>query len=261
MVFDIETVPDVETGRRLYDLDGIDDPDVARVLAAKRREQTGDSDFLPHYLHRIVAIAVALRSKGGFKVWSLGGDESSEGELIERFFEGIEKFVPTLVSWNGGGFDLPVLHYRALLHGVRGGRYWETGDLDRDFRYNNYLSRFHWRHIDLMDVLSAFQPRASAPLDRIAVMLGLPGKSGMDGSAVWDSYQAGRLEEIRNYCETDVLNTYLVYLRWQLTAGRIERDQYAEEQELVRSVLVHERRPHFDRFLEAWNHALGRAAD
>ena len=70
-----------------------------------------------HHLNRVVAIAVVLRAGERFRVWALGGAESSEAELVERFFDGIERYSPNLVSWNGGGFDLPVLHYRALLHG------------------------------------------------------------------------------------------------------------------------------------------------
>src|SRR5699024_9779140 len=108
-----------------------------------------------------------------------------EEELVQRFFDGIEKFIPTLVSWNGGAFDLPVIHYRALFHGIAGLRYWEIGDEDQSFRWNNYLNRYHQRHLDLMDMLSGYQARAAAPLDEIAVLLGLPGKMGMSGTKVW----------------------------------------------------------------------------
>ena len=64
-------------------------------------------------------------------MWSIGGHEETEGEIIQRFFDGIEKYTPQLVSWNGSGFDLPVLHYRGLIHAVRAPRYWDTGDDDR----------------------------------------------------------------------------------------------------------------------------------
>src|SRR5690606_20414854 len=101
LAFDIETVPDVETGRRLYGLDGLSDADVARVLAAKRREQTGDSEFLRHHMHRIVAIAAVLRHGESLRVWSLGEPTSGEAELIRRLFDGIERYTPTLVTWNG----------------------------------------------------------------------------------------------------------------------------------------------------------------
>lgn len=254
LVFDIETIPDTEAGRRLYGLDGLSDKDVARVMVAKRREQTGgDSDFLRHHLHRVVAISAVLRAGDSLRVWSLGELDASEAEIVRRFYEGIEKYTPTLVSWNGGGFDLPVLHYRALRHGIAAPRYWENGSDDQSFRWNNYLSRFHERHTDLMDVLSYYQPRAAAPLDEIAQLLGFPGKLGMDGSAVWDQYQAGQLEAIRNYCETDVLNTYLIYLRYELMRGNLDETGHTRELTLVRDTLRAARKPHLDEFLAAWD--------
>ncbi len=252
LVFDIETIPDVDGGRRLYELEGLSDEDVAKVMAHKRREQTGDSEFLRHHLQRIVAISAVLRHGDTLKVWSLGEPQSSERELIQRFFDGIDKFSPTLVSWNGCNFDLPVLHYRALLHGVSAPRYWDTGDGDKEFRWNNYLSRYHARHTDLMDVLAGYAPRATAPLHEIAVLLGLPGKLGMDGSAVWGEYLAGNIVDIRNYCETDVLNTYLVYLRWELLRGNLDAQDYAHEQQRVRELLAGDDKPHFRAFLDAW---------
>lgn len=255
LVFDIETIPDTDAGRRLYGLDGLSDADVARAMAAKRREQTGDSDFLRHHLHRVVAISLVLRSGEAFKVWSLGELQSLEAEIIQRFFDGIEKYTPTLVSWNGSGFDLPVLHYRMLRHGLSAPRYWENGSEDQSFRWNNYLSRFHERHTDLMDVLSGYQPRAVAPLDEMAQLLGFPGKLGMHGSEVWDQYQAGNLEAIRDYCETDVLNTYLIYLRYELMRGNLDQAGYERETELVKQTLRSSGKPHLLEFLEAWNQA------
>jgi predicted PolB exonuclease-like 3'-5' exonuclease len=251
-VFDIETVPDVATGRRLYGLDGLSDSDVAKAMFHMRRQETGDSEFLRHHLHQVVAISAVFRSADSLQVWSLGKPASPESELIQRFFDGIDRFTPTLVSWNGGGFDLPVLHYRSLVHGIAAPRYWETGDEDNSFRWNNYLSRFHARHTDLMDVLAAYQPRANAPLDQIAAMLGFPGKMGMSGGKVWDSYLSGDIEDIRNYCETDVLNTYLVYLRFELIRGRLSPSRYEEECQQLREYLSAQGKAHLSEFLQAW---------
>ncbi len=251
MVFDIETVPDVELGRRLFPLAELDDRDVAKAMYFRRLQESG-TEFLPHYQHRIVAISIVLRAGQRVRVWSIGDRDSGEAELIRRFFEGIGKYSPELVSWNGGGFDLPVLHYRALLHGVQAPRYWETGDEDRSFRYNNYLSRFHWRHIDVMDVLSGFQPRARAGLDSIAVMLGFPGKMGMGGDKVWDHYVDGHIDAIRDYCETDVLNTYLVFLRFQHMRGLLDDVELKTEFDLVRDLLSAAGEPHLQAFLAAW---------
>ena len=249
--FDIETVPDIEFGRRLLDLDGLSDEDVATAMTFKRLQAAG-TDFLPLHQHRIVAISVTFRTADSFRVWSLGDEDSDESEIVQRFFDGIARYTPDLVSWNGGGFDLPVLHYRALKHGVKAPRYWEMGDGDRDFKWNNYLSRFHWRHIDLMDVLAGFQPRGRASLDDIAVMLGFPGKLGMSGAKVWDKFQEGGIGEIRDYCETDVLNTWLVYLRFEFMRGHLDEKELQREYALVRSTLTKMDQPHLNEFLAAW---------
>jgi len=252
LAFDIETIPDVDTGRRLYDLGDLSDKDVGRAMFAIRREQTGDSEFLKHHLHRVVAISAVLRHADSVKVWSLGDENSDEAEIIRRFFDGIERYTPTIVSWNGSGFDLPVLHYRALKHGISAPRYWENGQDDSSFRFNNYLSRFHERHTDLKDVLSAYQARATAPLDEIAVLLGYPGKMGRSGAAVWEQFLDGKLGEIRDYCETDALNTFLVYLRFEQMRGNLDEAGYQREAELVRSTLREMNRPHLNEFLSCW---------
>jgi predicted PolB exonuclease-like 3'-5' exonuclease len=255
LAFDIETVPDVEGLRRLYVLGPeVQDGDVAGMAFQKRRQTTG-ADFLPLHLHRVIAVACALRDRDGFTVWSLGDIKTGEGELIRRFFDGIEKYTPQLVSWNGGGFDLPVLHYRSLIHGVRAARYWDMGEDDKDFKWNNYISRYHQRHVDLMDMLALYQPRASVPLDEMAKLIGFPGKLGMEGAQVWDAYQEGKIREIRNYCETDAANTYLLYLRFQLMRGACSEDQYRRECDLVRVNLSKSTEPHWREFLGEWRTA------
>lgn len=249
--FDIETVPDVEAGRQLLELDGLSDEDVATAMTFKRQQAVGH-DFLPLHQHRVVAISVTFRTADTFKVWSLGDEGSGEAELVKRFFDGVDRYTPDLISWNGGGFDLPVLHYRALKHGIQAPRYWENGESDRDFKWNNYLSRYHWRHLDLMDVLANFNNRAFAKLDEIAVMLGFPGKLGMSGDKVWDKYLEGGIKEIRDYCETDVLNTWLVYLRFEFMRGNLDARDLQREYALVRSTLAGMDQPHLNEFLQAW---------
>ena len=251
LAFDIETVPDVEFGRRLHGLAGLSDKQVGYVMQTRQREQTG-SEFLSLEQHRVVAISVGMRSRDGFRAWSIGDPDSSESELVRRFFDGIERYTPTLVSWNGSGFDLPVLHYRALRHGIQAHRYWEMGDEDQSFRWNNYLSRFHWRHVDLMDVLAGFQGRGRVRLDSMAQLLGLPGKLGMKGEDVWAAYLDGRAADIRNYCEADVLNTYLVYLRFERMRGRLDAAEHERECDLVRDWLGASDKAHLQEFLAAW---------
>jgi predicted PolB exonuclease-like 3'-5' exonuclease len=255
LAFDIETVPDIAGLRRLHGLDdSLPDKDVAEFAFSRRRASNG-SDFLPLHLHRVVSIACALREGESFRVWSLGGPEDGEAELIGRFFDGIEKYTPQLVSWNGSGFDLPVMHYRALVHGLCAARYWDMGEDDRDFRFNNYINRYHTRHLDLMDLLALYQGRAYAPLDEMAKLCGFPGKLGMDGSEVWNAWLEGGIGRIRCYCETDAANTYLMFLRVQRLRGAIDKDRYERECALVRSTLERTSEPHWREFLDAWSAA------
>jgi predicted PolB exonuclease-like 3'-5' exonuclease len=256
LVFDIETIPDVPGLRRLHDLDpALSDAEVAEMAFQQCRVKSGN-DFLPRHLQRIAVISCALRSGEDIRVWSLAEPEQSEAEIIQRFFDGVEKFTPQIVSWNGGGFDLPVLHYRGLIHGVVAPRYWDLGDGDygdsREFKWNNYISRYHTRHLDLMDLLAMYQPRASVPLDALAKLIGFPGKLGMDGSTVWEAWQNGEISGIRDYCETDVMNTYLVSLRFRLMRGELSRAEYDAEIRFVRSELERLDKPHWREFLAAW---------
>ena len=252
LVFDVESIPDIAGVRRLYDLEpGLSDFEVAEFVFQKRRAQTGN-DFMPLHLQRVIVISCVLRDNNQLRIWSLAEPESSEGGIIQRFFDGVEKLTPQLVSWNGGGFDLPVLHYRGLIHGVTAPRYWDLGDDDREFKWNNYISRYHTRHLDLMDLLAMYQPRANAPLDELAKLMGFPGKLGMDGGQVWPAYQEGRIAEIRDYCETDVLNTYLVLLRFRLMRGQLSREEYDREIEHVRGVLAALPQPHWQQFMGGW---------
>ena len=253
LVYDIETVPDIDGLRRAHALPAaLSDAAVRDWAVQQRRLRTG-GDLLPLQFQRVVAIGCALRDGAGLKVWSLGEPADPEPELIRRFFDGVERYVPQLVSWNGSGFDLPVLHYRSLIHGVPAAKYWDWGDDDRDFRYNNYLGRFHTRHLDLMDVLAAYQPRATAGLDVMARLCGFPGKLGMDGSEVDAAVAAGRIADVRRYCETDVLNTYLLYLRFQLLRGVHTAGEHAKEISLARERIAATGAPHWQEFLAVWD--------
>jgi predicted PolB exonuclease-like 3'-5' exonuclease len=253
LVFDIETIPDVDGLRKLHGLSAELSDDAVAEFAFQRRRQQSGNDFLPHHVQRVCAISCVLRTDEGLHAWSLGKPDDSEKTLITQFFKGIEKYTPQLVSWNGGGFDLPVLHYRAMINGVTAPKYWDMGDDDRDFKWNNYISRYHMRHLDLMDLLAMFQARANAPLDAMAQLCGYPGKLGMDGSQVWPAFQAGQIDGIRAYCETDVMNTYLVYLRFQLMRGALSESGLKAEEEVVRGFLkAHAADKHWAEFDAAW---------
>ena len=257
LAFDIETIPDAHAIRTLHDFpNDISDADVVEFAMQKRRAQNG-SDFLPLHLHRVVAISCCLRwSEDKVHVSTIGKIEDDEATVLRKFYELLERYTPQLVSWNGGGFDLPVLHYRSLIHGISAARYWDMGDGDfgdsRDFKWNNYLSRYHMRHCDLMDVLAMYNGRANAPLDQMAKLCGFPGKMGMDGSKVWDAFQQGQLQEIRDYCETDAANTYLMFMRFQLLRGVYNPQEYQAEIDRLYHHLNAQPQEHWQQFCQMW---------
>jgi 3'-5' exonuclease len=256
LVFDIESIPDVAGLRALrQDTDGLSDAEVYGQWVAERKDM-GKGDFAPLHLQRILVISCVFRNSDGLRIHSfVDRDGQSEGKVVQSFFHSIEKHAPQLVSWNGSGFDLPVLHYRGLLHGVEANKYWDMGEDDREFKWNNYISRYHMRHLDLMDLLAMYSPKNNAPLDAMAKLCGFPGKLGMDGSQVYAQFLAGEIESVRRYCETDVMNTYLMYCRFQMMRGGFTQAEYAQEIGYVKETLgsLAPQESHWSEYLEAWH--------
>ena len=261
LAFDIETIPDAAGARALLQMpDSVSEPDSAEMALRLRRQATG-RDFLQLPLHRVAVISCVLRRRNlaatdedALKIFSLCEPRYDEKSAVAMFFKVVEKYTPQLVSWNGGGFDLPVLHYRAMAHGVAARRYWQADGADprgEKFRYNQYTARYHDRHLDLMDVLGMYQVSAFAKLDDAAKLCGLPGKIGVGGDQVWDAFRAGRLDEIRQYCEADALLTYLLFARFQRFRGLWSEEALRAENDLVRARLQAEG-GHWDEFLEKW---------
>ncbi len=258
VVFDIETIPDARAVRAAGLADAGLDDDATIAQARQRRLDAGASDFLPLVCQRVLVVSCIFREASkGLKVHSFVDRGGQEAAVVQGFFRLVERYEPQLVSWNGGGFDLPVLHYRGMVHGVQAAKYWDMGEDDRDYKWNNYISRYHSRHLDLMDLLALYQPRASAAMDTLAQLCGLPGKLGMDGSQVYDAWRRGELDAIRRYCETDVLNTYLLYCRFQLMRGGLAPQEHAEEIDRVRGTLGEwaAAEPHWAQYLQAWPQA------
>ena len=251
LTFDIETIPDCAGIRKLYDLPAdLPDVEVAEVAFQKRRVAT-NNDFLPPHLQRVIVISCVMRSDEGVRVFSIGEPEASEELIIQRFFEGINKYVPQIVSWNGRNFDLPVLIARGLINGVAASCFWDTGQDNKDMKWSNYINRFHDRHLDLMDILAMYGGRGS-PLDEVSKLAGFPGKLGVGGAQVWSAFQAGRIGEIRNYCEADTVNTYLLFLRFQRLRGAFSAEQYERECSLMRGTLEKRPEPFWREFLSLW---------
>jgi predicted PolB exonuclease-like 3'-5' exonuclease len=201
LIFDIETIVDPE-------LPILDGPDTQKLPPP------------PH--HRVIAVgALLLNADLSPRRLGIIGKESDDEEVILReFSELVEKHRPTLVTYNGRGFDLPVIAMRCFRHGVPFPAYYQS----RDMRY-----RFtEAGHFDLMDYMADYGACRPAKLDVMAKLCGMPGKVGVDGKDVGPLYHKGHIKEIRNYCLCDVIQTTGVFLRVQLLRGVLPQDQYLE---------------------------------
>lgn len=250
LIFDIETMPDVKTGKRLNpELAELDDKEALTQLIAQREQEVGNP-FFPLALHQIACLSVLWIANGNMTLKSLALNDHSEVEILQTFFNSIEKN-PVLVSWNGKGFDIPVMTYRALAHGLTAPRlYQETGDM----KYNNYLNRYHDRHTDLMIKLASGS--TSQKLDIVASVCGFAGKQDLDGYDVVPMVQAGEWQKLTTYCESDVLNTWLIYLRYQCLIGKlhIEHANIWQQQtyEYLQTLRNTDGSLRHERFLQNW---------
>jgi predicted PolB exonuclease-like 3'-5' exonuclease len=227
IVWDIETVPDLQGFAAAKGLEDKSDDEV--------RAELGDK-FPKHVYHSIVCIGalIAHRDDGRWTVDVLGAPhcgDRSEKELISAFVARIAKLTPQLVTFNGNSFDLPVLRYRALVNGVAA----------PGLAMRPYFNRYTEDALDLCDALSSFNAQGRATLHELCRVMGLPGKpQGIDGSEVAQYHRDGRIQEIANYCETDIVNTYRIWLRHELFRGNLtEAELIASEAGLRGYILAH----------------------
>jgi 3'-5' exonuclease len=208
IVWDIETIPDLKGFAAANGHEGKNDDDIRAAMGDK---------FPKHIYHSIICIGalVARRDNGGWTVDAVGAPhigERSEQALISSFVDRIAELAPQLVTFNGASFDLPVLRYRAMVKGVAA----------PGLSLRPYFNRYTEDAVDLCDVLSSFSPQAKATLHELCRVMGLPGKpDGISGAQVEMYYREGRIREIAEYCESDVVNTYRVWLRYELFRGRL----------------------------------------
>lgn len=200
LIFDIETIVDPE-------LPIVDGPDAQKLPPP------------PH--HRVIAIGALLLNASDLspkRLGIIGRDTDEEAPILREFSDLVDKHQPTLVTYNGRGFDLPVLAMRCFRHGISFRGYYRA----RDMRY-----RFtEAGHFDLMDYLADYGASRPAKLDVMAKLCGMPGKVGVDGKDVGPLFHKGHIEEIRNYCLCDVIQTSGVFLRVQLLRGEIDEEMY-----------------------------------
>ena len=191
------------------------------------KEKTG-SEFLPVCFHRVVSISAVMADGFGrfLRVSTLDGE--NERDKIAKFLTFIEDFNPRLVSFNGRGFDLPMIMARAMCYDLSAAAYFETNDRDNNkSKWENYRSRYDGRfHLDLLDHISDFGAVRGLKLDHICASVGLPGKYDVHGDQVLQLYYAGEQAKIDEYCRSDVLNTYWLFLKYELLRGKITKDDY-----------------------------------
>ena len=216
LVWDIETVPDLASFAAANGHDDKTDDEI--------RAEIGDK-FPKHIYHSIVCIGalIARKEDDHWVVDALGAPhvgERSERDLIAAFVDRIAALNPQLITFNGSSFDLPVLRYRAMVHKVPA----------IGLSVRPYFHRYTDDAIDLCDVLSSFAPGAKAKLHEICRVMGLPGKpNDIDGSEVEKYYREGRVREIAEYCESDVVNTYRLWLRHELFQGKTDKRSVRSE--------------------------------
>jgi 3'-5' exonuclease len=234
---DIETIPDTDILPTGFAADAFPKPIQHRVVAIS---------FLAASLVRdghLERYAVEECRSGG----ELG---ATEEQLLRGFWRTFERDKPRVVTWNGRGFDMPVLVQRAFVYGIPASYWHQAGD-----RWNGYRHRYGAEsHCDLMDALADHGASKALKLDEAALALGLPGKIGGHGSEVRDMMAAGDIARVRAYCEGDVLNLFVLYVRWAFITGRIDASAHNAALESLISYLEAEwlARPHLGQFLDEW---------
>ncbi len=229
-VFDCETIPDVELLKKVYDYEG-EALEVCEKAFNAQKESSGN-EFLPHCFHKIVTIA-ALIVDHDYNMIKIGCFEQGKEEesIVGSFLRYLNSKQPRLVSFNGKFFDMPVILLRALKYNISAFAFFETNNiaLNKD-KWENYRSRYSERfHLDIFDCLGHFGAAAKGlKLHTLALMNNMPGKYDISGSEVCNLYYAGDMQRIDNYCEADVLNTYWLFLKYEMLCGHIMPESYMQ---------------------------------
>ncbi len=217
VILDIETIPDLEFGKKHMNLDGLPDEDIIRAMTFRFLQQNG-SEFPPLNMHKIVSVSsmrTPISNPEFIEIHSLSIEQYSEREILEDLHQLLDQNPLTrLITWNGQAFDIPVLITRSMIHGLSSS--------------DTLLSKE--RHLDLKEKLSLGHANKLLGLDTVSKQLGSSGKPLSSGKLVWDLYENKEFKEIVQYCESDVINTYLIYLNYQLFIKEI--DSYEKEEKI-----------------------------
>ncbi len=258
-VFDIETIPDHEAA---INLTGISE---SKSIQEKRKALTdyhleitdGKNDFLRQLFHKVVCISFLeaqidydFNGEETYKIVKFdtaSTKNSSEEEVIKWFWNNTKKTSPRFISFNGKMFDMPVLKYRALKYGISCDWFFQEGD-----KWENYNQKYGTMHTDLIDCFSDYGISAKIKMKEICALLNIPCKLDVDGGGVTEMYDAGQIDEIRDYCETDVLATYILYLKFCHLSGRISRNSLRNEEDNLLEFLKNNKKEKIQEFLLKW---------
>ncbi len=255
LVFDVEAVADGDLIARLkypeLELSGEDA--VARFRAELMAEK--GSDFIPYTYMLPISVAIA-KVQTDFRlvdVVVLDDPEFRPSVITNLFWQGWRAYRrPTFVTFNGRGYDLPLMELSAYRYGISLPDWFTVSGRSFEQPRNRYNAQ---SHLDLMDMLSNFgATRMAGGLNVLANIIGKPGKTGIDGSQVQDVYNSGGVRQINDYCTCDVLDTYFVFLRTRVLTGEITLEQeqscVAEAKATLES--LRDERPAFDHYLTNW---------
>lgn len=231
LVFDVEAIADGDLISRVrYPGEELSPEEALAKYQAEQVEATG-SDFIPSTFMLPISVAVAKIS-ADFRLQDLtvlDAPEYRPHQITQKFWQGWRHYgQPTLVTFNGRGYDLPVLELAAYRYGIALPEWFNIEARSFDQSRNRYNTGAHF---DLMDLFSNFgASRVTGGLNLLANLIGKPGKTGIDGSQVQSMYAEGKVKEINDYCRCDVLDTYFVFLRSRVLTGHLS---ISDEQEIV----------------------------
>ena len=257
IVFDIETIPDTTLAGELCD---IEEEKVKTMSKQELRDEMEKyhidkhkgNAFLRQPFHKISCISF-LEAKidyyDGREQYTFNQLESyssfncTEEEVVRKFWKLLKEKKPRIISFNGREFDINVLKCKALKYGIDCSWYFNYGG-----KFENYEYPYANSHFDLLYKYGSYT------LHEICILLNIPCKLGVDGSKVADYVDEKKYSEIREYCETDVLATYLVYLKMALVQGMIDKERYNICIEDIENYLIkaQDKKKGLKEFLEMW---------
>lgn len=254
-VFDVESVADGELVSQVrYPGEDLAPRDAIACYRKELMEAKG-SDFIPYTFQIPVSVVVAKVGED-FRLQDvalLDEPDYRPHQITEKFWRGWERYkFPTLVTFNGRSFDVPLLELAAYRYGIAIEKWFGLNARTYDQPRNRYNFQAHF---DLQELLVNFgATRFSGGLNLAAHLLGKPGKMDVQGDMVQDLYDAGELAQINDYCRCDVLDTYFVFLRCSVMTGKLTLE---DEQQIVQETyewLQSQAKdsPAYARYLEEW---------